>query len=212
MTTAQTTGIGDNGAGSDRSPLASAVATLDARPSPTPNDTSAVTRQLVGLVRDVPDYPEPGVLFKDITPVLADHLAFDAAVTSLAAPFHGEVDVVAAIEARGFIFGAPVAVALGVGFVPLRKVGKLPGKTVSESYALEYGTATLEMHADALEAGQRVLLVDDVIATGGTAAAARRLADQAGASVVGLAALIELVDLGGRRHLHGLHIHVLVRS
>lgn len=173
---------------------------------------SNLSERLSRLVRNVADFPGPGVLFKDITPVLADHGAFAAAVNGLAAPFRGTVDVVAAIEARGFIFGAPVAVALGVGLVPLRKVGKLPGPTVSESYALEYGTATLEMHADALVEGQRVLLVDDVIATGGTAAAARRLADRAGATVVGVAALIELTELDGRRHLHGIDIHVLLRA
>lgn len=166
--------------------------------------------RLVELIRDVADFPEPGVVFKDITPVLADGPTFGAVIEALAAPFRGKVDVVAGIEARGFILGAATATTLGAGFVPLRKAGKLPGPTWSEQYTLEYGQAALEMHQGAMHQGQRVLLVDDVIATGGTAAAACRLARAAGASVVALTALLELSALHGRRRLDDLPIHVLM--
>ena len=139
---------------------------------------------LARLVIDVPDYPEPGVVFKDITPVLADHAAFTEVVEALAAPGRDRsgatvVDYVIGMEARGFILAAPVALALGAGFVPVRKAGKLPRETYAESYSLEYGQATLEMHRDALEPGARVLLVDDVLATGGTVAATVRLVEKA---------------------------------
>lgn len=175
-----------------------------------PTSTTAATiRQLVELIRDVADHPSAGIVFKDITPLLAQGEAFAAVVAALAAPFHGEVDVVAAIEARGFILGAPVALALSAGFVPLRKAGKLPGPTLAESYALEYGSDTIEMHEDAVRPGQRVLLVDDVIATGGTAGAACRLVRRAGGQVTGMAALLELSALGGRDRLDGLPTHVL---
>ena len=167
----------------------------------------AVARQ---LMRDVPDFPNPGVVFKDITNLLADAAAFDLVVTALVAPFHGQVDKVAAIEARGFILGAPAAIALGAGMVPLRKSGKLPWETLSESYELEYGIDALEIHTDALEPGDRVLLVDDVIATGGTARAAAALVATAGARLVGLAALLELQHLGGRHLLPGIRLHVVV--
>jgi adenine phosphoribosyltransferase len=167
----------------------------------------------LGLVRDVADYPAPGVLFKDITPLLADGPAFAEVVAALAAP-HGPggrpVDVVAGIEARGFIFAAPVAVALGVGFVPIRKVGKLPHATVSATYELEYGTAEVEVHADAVHPGQRVLLVDDVLATGGTAAAAAGLVRSLGGDLVGVAVLLELTALGGRRALPELPVRSLL--
>jgi len=151
-------------------------------------------------IRDVPDYPAPGVLFKDITPLLADGPLFAEAVAH-AAGSGLEVDVVAGIEARGFIFAAPVALALGVGFVPIRKSGKLPHVRVSAEYALEYGTATIEVHTDAVRPGQRVLLLDDVLATGGTAAAAAGLLEDLGADVVAVSFLIELGFLAGRERL-----------
>jgi adenine phosphoribosyltransferase len=159
-------------------------------------------------VRDVPDWPEAGVVFKDITPLLADPDGFAAAVAALAGPFEGRgITKVVGIEARGFLIGAPVALHLGAGFVPARKPGKLPGPTESEAYALEYGTDRLEVHADAIDAGERVLIVDDVIATGGTAAATVRLVERLGGTVVGLGFVIELSFLGGTARLDG-HEHV----
>ncbi len=142
----------------------------------------------LALIADVPDFPEPGILFKDITPLLADHAALTAVIEALAAPGRDEsgrpvVDKVLGMESRGFILGAPVALALGVGFVPVRKAGKLPRATYAVSYALEYGEATLELHQDALRPGERVLLVDDVLATGGTAKATDELVERCGASV-----------------------------
>jgi adenine phosphoribosyltransferase len=158
---------------------------------------------LLALVREVPDFPEPGVLFRDITPLLADAAAFGQVVGLLAAAGRGTdgqvvVDKVAGVEARGFILAAPVALALGAGFVPVRKAGKLPGPTHRASYALEYGEATLEVHADAFEPGDRVLVVDDVLATGGTLAATSALVEACRAEVAALAVLIELAGLGGR--------------
>ncbi|MGI9008012.1 MAG: adenine phosphoribosyltransferase [Streptosporangiaceae bacterium] len=161
------------------------------------------------LIRDVPDYPQPGVVFKDITPLLADPAGLSAAVQALAAG-HVRIDKVAGIEARGFILAAPVACELGVGFVPVRKVGKLPGPTHAETYELEYGTATVEVHTDAFAPGERVLMIDDVLATGGTAAATAALIRRAGAEVVSLAVLIELGFLGGRARLAGLEIRALL--
>jgi adenine phosphoribosyltransferase len=151
------------------------------------------------LIRDVPNFPEKGVVFKDITPVLADAEALNAAVEGLAAPFADSgVTRVAGIEARGFIFGVPVARRLGVGFVPIRKPGKLPYEVKREEYTLEYGSDLLEIHTDALAAGDRVLIIDDVLATGGTAAAAVRLIRRFQADVAGVAVLIELSFLKGR--------------
>lgn len=151
------------------------------------------------LIRDVADFPKPGIVFKDITPVLADAAGFAAAIDAMAAPWRGQaIDAVIAIEARGFIFGAALAHTLGVGFVPVRKPRKLPGRRLSQTYALEYGQDTLEVHADAVPAGARVLLVDDVLATGGTLDAARALIEQLDARIVGAAVLIELAALGGR--------------
>jgi len=155
------------------------------------------------LVKDVPDYPEPGIVFKDITPLLADHDAFTATVQALADAGRDDaggsvVDKVVGMEARGFILAAPVALALGAGFVPVRKAGKLPRATHAISYALEYGEATLELHTDAIAPGERVLLVDDVLATGGTAAATRALVEACGGTVAGLAVLMELGFLPGR--------------
>lgn len=160
----------------------------------------------LSLVRDVPDFPEKGVVFKDISALLADHPAFVEVVEELAASGRDGsaetvVDKVAGVEARGFILAAPVAVALGVGFVPVRKAGKLPGETLAQSYALEYGEATLEIHRDAFVAGDRVLVIDDVLATGGTVEATTRLVARAGATVTAVAVLIELGFLGGRARL-----------
>jgi adenine phosphoribosyltransferase len=159
---------------------------------------------LAALVRDIPDFPEPGIVFKDITPLLADGPAFRAAVEGMAALVEEAgvtVDRIVGIEARGFIVGAPLATHLGVGFAPVRKPGKLPWDTTGEEYALEYGTDRVEVHTDALVAGERVLVVDDVIATGGTAAATGRLVERLGGEVAGFAFLLELGFLGGRRLL-----------
>ena len=161
------------------------------------------------FIRDVPDYPQPGVVFKDITPLLADGPAFAAVVAALAGG-QDKIDKVAGIEARGFILAAPVACHLGVGFVPVRKVGKLPGPTHAETYQLEYGTATVEVHTDAFAPGERVLLIDDVLATGGTAAATAALIRRCGAEVTTLAVLIELGFLGGRANLSGLPVRSLL--
>jgi adenine phosphoribosyltransferase len=167
---------------------------------------------LKGYVRDVPDFPQPGVVFKDITPLLADVVAFSSVIDLIVVAFgRGNMDKVCGIEARGFILASPVAYHAGAGFFPIRKEGKLPGDTVAESYALEYGEATLEVHRDAVDPGDRVLIVDDVIATGGTAAAAARLVERLGGIVAGIACLIELEFLGGRKLLDGYDLFSLVR-
>ncbi len=164
---------------------------------------------LLALIRDVPDYPQPGVMFKDITPLLADGPAFAATIEALAQGQAG-IDKVAGIEARGFILAAPVACRLGVGFVPVRKVGKLPAPTYAETYELEYGTATVEVKADAFAPGDRVLLIDDVLATGGTAAATAALIRHCGAEVSSLSVLLELGFLGGRANVPDLDISALI--
>jgi adenine phosphoribosyltransferase len=158
------------------------------------------------LVVDVADFPRPGITFKDVTPLLASAVGLATAVDAMVASAPADVDVVVGLEARGFLFGPPVALALGVGFVPVRKPGKLPRKTVSVSYALEYGEETLVLHADALAPGAKVLVVDDVLATGGTAVAAAGLVRLLGAEVVGVSVLLELPFLAGRARLaeHGL--------
>jgi adenine phosphoribosyltransferase len=174
---------------------------------------AGLEQEIVARIRDVPDYPTPGVVFKDITPLLADGPAFAAVVEAIAAPHRpqgAQVDLVVGIEARGFMFAAPVAVALGVGFVPIRKVGKLPFATVGAAYELEYGTAEVEMHADAIRPGQRVLLVDDVLATGGTAAAAAGLVQRLGGELAGLTVLMELSFLAGRQRLEDVPVRSLV--
>ncbi len=158
------------------------------------------TASMRALVRDVPDFPQAGIVFRDITPLLGNGAALRAAVDALAA-LHDGIDSVIGIESRGFILGAPVAYALGVGMVPVRKLGRLPRATERADYALEYGTNTVEIHADALQAGERVLIVDDVLATGGTAAATAELVERLGGEVAGITVLIELADLGGRQRL-----------
>jgi adenine phosphoribosyltransferase len=158
--------------------------------------------QLKKFVRDVPGYPQAGVIFRDITPLLGRQDLFREVVDLMSKSWSDQPpDLVAAIEARGFIPGAAIAVKLNAGFVPIRKTGKLPWKTIGEGYQLEYGTDQLEVHSDAVEPGQRVLIVDDVLATGGTAAAAVRLISKLGGNVIGVQVLIELEDLGGRKRL-----------
>jgi adenine phosphoribosyltransferase len=168
--------------------------------------------ELRKFIRDVPDFPQEGIVFRDVTPLLADAAAFRAAVEAVAEPFRGAgIERVIGIESRGFTLGAPVALALNVGLGLVRKAGKLPSRTLRVTYDLEYGSDTLEMHVDAVERGQRVLLVDDVIATGGTAGAAVELARRAGAEVVGASFLIELVGLEGRRRVDLPEIHSVLR-
>ena len=168
--------------------------------------------QLETLVRDIPDFPEEGVVFKDITPVLADPDAFSELVTSMSDPFREKgITKVAGIEARGFTLATPVADRIGAGFIPLRKPGKLPFQTVKEEYELEYGIDALEVHTDAVFDGEKVLLVDDVIATGGTAKAAIQLLRNVGAEVVGLSVFIELVFLGGVNKIDSVPLHALLR-
>jgi adenine phosphoribosyltransferase len=169
----------------------------------------------LALIADVPDFPEPGILFKDITPLLADHTALTAVIDALAAAGRDAdgrpvVDKVLGMESRGFILGAPVALALGVGFVPVRKAGKLPRATYAVSYSLEYAEATLEVHQDALQPGDRVLLVDDVLATGGTARATMDLVGQCGATVHAVAMLMELGFLPGREALGDVSLTTLL--
>jgi len=164
-------------------------------------------KQLRSLIRDVPDFPQPGIIFKDITPLLADKATFKGVVEQVCSHWaERPPDVVTAIEARGFIPGGAVALGLGVGFVPIRKPGKLPWKTVSQDYQLEYGTDRLQIHEDAVKPGQTVLIVDDVLATGGTAAAATQLIRKLGGVVLGIHVLIELSFLGGRDRLHGIEV------
>jgi adenine phosphoribosyltransferase len=177
-------------------------------PPAAPSDLATALRR---SIRDIPDFPKPGIVFKDITPVLADAALFARAVEALAVPFAVQgVTHVAGIESRGFIFGAPVARALGAGFLPVRKRGKLPYNTRAVEYALEYGTDSLEMHIDACTPEGRVLVVDDVLATGGTAAAACRLVEDVGGTVVGCAFLIALSFLPGLDALRARRPHVLV--
>ena len=170
------------------------------------------TLRAESLIRDVPNFPKPGILFKDITPVVQDYEALKEVTEHLAEWARAKrVDAIVGIEARGFIFGVPVAMALGVGFVPLRKLGKLPSNTIAEEYALEYGTNTVEMHSDSLHPGQRVIIIDDLLATGGTAAAAARLVERLGAEVVGFGFLVELAFLDGRKALSRYEIQALLR-
>lgn len=165
----------------------------------TSSTTESIRELLLSRIRDVPDYPKPGVMFKDITPLLADPAAFAALTDTLAQMCvrHGATKVVG-LEARGFILAAPVAVRAGLGFVPVRKAGKLPGATLSQAYELEYGTAEIEIHAEDLSAGDRIMVIDDILATGGTAEASLELIRRAGAEVAGVAVLMELGFLEGR--------------
>lgn len=168
--------------------------------------------QLKALIRDIPDFPEPGIVFKDITPLLADAAALQSVIDEMTDPYRDNgVSKVAGIEARGFIFAVPIARMLGVGFVPVRKPGKLPHTVEQQEYELEYGTDLLEVHRDAISEGDRVLIVDDVLATGGTAAAAVRLVERLGGKVVGLSVLVELGFLNGAERLpDGLSLTKLV--
>jgi adenine phosphoribosyltransferase len=166
---------------------------------------------LRSLIRDVPDFPKPGIIFKDITPLLADGPALRAAVDGLAEPFRGRVDVVLGVESRGFILGAAVAYALGVGLAIVRKPGKLPAAKRATTYELEYGSDSLEIHQDALGHGHRVLLVDDLLATGGTAAAAVDLVGQLSGQLIGCCFLIELLFLNGRNRLRPVPVHSLIQ-
>ena len=171
-------------------------------------DTTSI---LKSKIRHVPDFPKPGILFYDITTLLLEAEGFRLAVDALAAPYGpGTIDTVVGIESRGFIFGAAIADRLGVGFVPVRKPGKLPSTTRQISYDLEYGSDSLQVHADAVQPGQRMLVVDDLLATGGTARATVQLIEDLGASVVGVAFLIELTFLAGRQRLEGQPVHVVL--
>ncbi|MFT5742518.1 MAG: adenine phosphoribosyltransferase [Paracoccaceae bacterium] len=163
-------------------------------------------------IRTIPDFPHAGIMFRDVTTLFADPRGFRIAVDQLLHPYAGaDIDVVIGLEARGFILGGAIAHQLGKGFVPIRKKGKLPGKTIEQAYALEYGEAVMEMHDDALEAGTKVLLVDDLLATGGTAEAGIKLIERLGAQVIGCAFVIDLPDLGGRARLEslGMEVHAL---
>ena len=169
------------------------------------------TVQLEQFIRAIPDWPKPGILFRDITPLLSDHTAYLAAVEALVADYRDmAIDYVAAVEARGFIFGSAVAERLKAGFIPVRKKGKLPYKTESVTYDLEYGTDTVEVHVDALEKGSKVLLVDDLLATGGTMGAACQLIEKVGGAVAGISFLIELKDLNGRAKLGSYPISTVI--
>jgi adenine phosphoribosyltransferase len=167
--------------------------------------------RLRALIRDVPDFPQEGIVFKDITPLLADEVAFSSVIDMVVVHFgRGNVDKVVGIEARGFILASPVAYHFGAGFVPVRKAGKLPWESESEQYELEYGTETLEIHKDAFRPGERVLIVDDVLATGGTARATAKLVERLGGTVVGIACLIELAFLKGRQAIEDYDFFALI--
>lgn len=170
--------------------------------------TSSI-EDLQAKIRSIPDFPKPGILFRDITPLLSDGAAFQAAVDAMAAPY-SNIDHVVSIESRGFIFGAPMAYKLGAGLVPVRKVGRLPGSTIQEEYELEYGVNTVEIHSDAIRPGQRVIIVDDLLATGGTIRAAVNLVDRLDAELVGVSVLVELSDLNGREKLTGQNVQSLI--
>ena len=180
----------------------------DGEPEVPGTDEGLLAQLIKSGLRDVPDYPRPGILFKDITPLLGDAALLRLVVDALGSGF-GPIDKVTGIEGRGFILAAPVACQLGAGFVPVRKQGKLPAATYAESYELEYGTATIEVHTDAFSPGERVLVVDDVLATGGTARAAAALVRRAGADVAGVSVLLELTALSGRDKLAGLELRAL---
>lgn len=166
---------------------------------------------LTDFIRNIPDFPKPGIQFKDITPLLQNADAFNETILALSEPYQSShVDYVVGIESRGFIFGAPLARHLGVGFVPIRKPGKLPSETISAIYELEYGTDEVQIHKDAIQSGQSVVVVDDLLATGGTMAAACELIDRLGGSICGISFLIELAFLEGRKKLAGRNLHSLI--
>ncbi len=167
---------------------------------------------LKSLIRTIPDYPKPGIMFRDVTTLMGHPDGFANTVNALVEPFRGHVDAVAGIEARGFIFGGAAAEKLGVGFVPVRKKGKLPWTTIGQQYTLEYGVDTIEIHLDAVQKGQRILIVDDLIATGGTAEAAFKLITRVGGHVAGAAFVVDLPELGGMKllHGHGVKTHALM--
>ncbi len=168
--------------------------------------------RLEDFIRDVQDFPQQGVLFKDITPLLQDGSAFHASIDRLAAHYAGAgIQTVVGVESRGFIFGAPLAYQLNCGFVPVRKFGKLPNETVSVEYALEYGTNVVEIHKDAIKPGERVLIVDDLLATGGTVSASIELVEKLGGHIAGIAFLVELTFLKGREHLKGHDVFALIK-
>ena len=168
--------------------------------------------QLANYIRNIPDFPIPGILFRDITPLLGDPIAFQHVIDRFTERYHGEViDSVVAIEARGFLFGAPLAYRLGTSLVPVRKPGKLPYSSIREEYALEYGTDAVEIHSDSIAPGQRVVVVDDLLATGGTLSATARLVEKAGGTVAGIALLIELLGLEGRKQLADYNILSLIQ-
>jgi len=172
--------------------------------------TAPISEVVASRLRDIPDFPVPGVIFKDFTPLLSDGPALRAVVQDICSRYSDRVDVVVGIEARGLILGAAVAYALGIGFVPVRKAGKLPGLTHSAEYDLEYGSAVIEVHADAFAGGKRALVMDDVLATGGTAEAACTLVEQAGATVEAVEVVLELCFLHGRSKLAGRTVHAML--
>jgi adenine phosphoribosyltransferase len=185
------------------------------QPTPSPFQPATLDAEreawLKSYIRDIPDYPQPGILFRDITPLLQNTEALHFVIEALADRYRdAHIDQVVGIESRGFIFGTPLAYVLGTGFVPVRKKGKLPGQTISIEYDLEYGSNVLEIHTDAVRPGQRVLVVDDLLATGGTTAGTLRLVEGLGAQVVSLAFLIELTALGGRDRLNGQDVFALL--
>ncbi|HMO14333.1 MAG TPA: adenine phosphoribosyltransferase [Pirellulaceae bacterium] len=176
------------------------------------HELTSDTLDLTSLIREIPDFPKPGIGFKDITPLLADPTGFRTAIRRFADHYRdSDIEVIVAAEARGFIFAAPLAIELGVGFVPIRKPGKLPFDRHSYSYELEYGTDTLEMHIDGIERDERVLIVDDLLATGGTVTACVRMVEQCHATIVGCAFLIELSFLGGAKHLEPYPVFSLIQ-
>jgi adenine phosphoribosyltransferase len=177
-----------------------------------PQEVATPMIDLKSLVRTIPDYPKPGIMFRDVTTLMGHPEGFKATIDALAAPFVGKVDAVAGIEARGFVFGGAVAEKLGCGFIPVRKKGKLPWTTIGQQYTLEYGIDTIEIHLDAIQKDQRILIVDDLIATGGTAEAAVKLVSRVGGTVAGCAFVIDLPELGGVKLLasHGISSHALL--
>ena len=175
-------------------------------------ESDRLADKLKSMIRDIPDFPKPGILFKDISPLLADPSGLALAVELMSNPFRNRgVHYVVGAESRGFIFGTAVAQALNCGFIPIRKPGKLPGECTSVDYELEYGTDTLQIHVDAISPGDRVLLVDDLLATGGTMAASVQLLQKVDAEILGISVLIELLELDGRRRLEGHEVHSILR-